>query len=156
MHSFENFNTFLSGDQFGIPEIEDTTSEPMKKKPPGKKPPFISAITTNGKPVSFITFTSHYTYTDQAPSLPELLQLKIPEHIGADYKTFGVILLNDKNGSKVNIIKKACHYDPKDIVITILEEWLTGKGKLCTWKILIETLKDCELNVLAEQMQAKI
>jgi len=69
---------------------------------------------------------------------------------------FGTFLLNDKTGSQVNTIKKACHYDPEEIVTTILEEWLTGKGRPCTWKILIETLRDCDLNGLADQIETEI
>ena len=69
---------------------------------------------------------------------------------------FGTFLLNDKTGSQVNNIKKACHYDPEDIVMTILEEWLTGNGRPCTWRTLIETLRDCDLNGLANQIETEI
>lgn len=68
-------------------------------------------------------------------------------------KMFGTFLLNYKTDSQVNNIKKACHYDPEDIVITILEEWLTGKGRPCTW---IETLRDFDLNGLANQIETEI
>ena len=90
---------------------------------------------------------------DKEPTLPELLQLKIPQHVGANYKMFGTFLLNDVIGSRVNSIERQCLGKPENINITILEEWLTGKGKSCTWQILIETLRDCGLTVLADQVE---
>ena len=94
----------------------------------------------------------HFTI-DKEPSLPELLQLKIPQHVGTEYKTFGIFLLHDKTGSRVNSFKHACLGDPENIVTRILEEWLIGKGKPCTWQILIKTLRDCEFTVLADQIE---
>ena len=79
---------------------------------------------------------------DQVPTLPELLQLKIPQNVSTEYKTFGIFLLHDKTGSRVNNFKQACLGDPENIVTRILEEWLVGKGKPCTWQILIKILRD--------------
>ena len=97
--------------------------------------------------------TSYYFPSDQAPSLPQLLQLKIPQNVGAEYKIFGTFLLNDKTGTEVNSIEEEFRGKPKRIVTKILEEWLTGKGKPCTWQILIKTLRDCEFTVLADQIE---
>ena len=97
--------------------------------------------------------TSYYTLPDEAPSLPELLQLEIPKNVGAEYKIFGIFLLNDKTGAEVNSIEEECRGKPKRIVTKILEEWLTGKGRLCTWQTLVKTLRDCEFNVLADQIK---
>ena len=90
---------------------------------------------------------------DQVPTLPELLQLKIPQHVGTEYKTFGAFLLHDKTGSRVNSFRQACLGDPENITTRILEEWLVGKGKPCTWQILIKTLRDCEFTVLADKIE---
>ena len=90
---------------------------------------------------------------DQVPTLSELLQLKIPQHVGTEYKIFGIFLLHDKTGSRVNGFRQACLGDPENIVTRILEEWLVGKGKPCTWQILIKTLRDCEFTVLADQIE---
>ena len=94
-----------------------------------------------------------YFILDKAPSLPELLQLKIPQNVGTEYKIFGTFLLNDKTGTEVNSIEEECRGKPKRIVTKILEEWLTGKGKPYTWQILIKTLRDCEFTVLADQIE---
>ena len=90
---------------------------------------------------------------DQEPSLPELRRLKIPEHVATVYKTFGILLLHDKTGSRVNSIKEECLGDTENIVTRILEEWLIGKGNPCTWQILIKTLRDCDFTVLADQIE---
>lgn len=94
----------------------------------------------------------YYIPSDQAPTLPELFQLKIPQHVGSMSRMFGTFLLNDKTGSRVNAIVKECVGNPEIIIMRILEEWLTGKGKPCTWQTLINTLRDCEFNYLADQI----
>ena len=66
---------------------------------------------------------------------------------------FGTFLLNDVNGSRVDSIEVECLGKPAKVNTRILQEWLTGKGKPCTWQILIKTLKDCEFTVLADQIE---
>jgi hypothetical protein len=90
---------------------------------------------------------------DPPPSLPELLQLKVHQQVGPHYKIFGTFLLNDKTGSQVDSIKRACLGDPKDIVVSILQEWIAGRGKPLTWGTLIKTLRDCDLNPLADEVE---
>lgn len=103
--------------------------------------------------MTFTHLTVALITSDQVPTLPELLRFKIPQHVHTQYMIFGIFLLNDKTGSLVNSIKKACKNDPEDIIWAILEEWLTGKGKPCTWETLIKTLRDCEITSLADQIQ---
>ena len=99
------------------------------------------------------TLKCNFFVLDEVPTLPELLQLKIPQHVGTEYKAIGIFLLHDKTGSRVNSFKQACLGDPENIVTRILEEWLIGKGKPCTWQMLIKTLRDCEFTVLADQIE---
>ena len=56
------------------------------------------------------------------PTLPQLMRLKIPEKVGAKYRKFGTLLLNDKTGCLVDITEKSCHYQPDDIVTSILRK----------------------------------
>ena len=87
------------------------------------------------------------------PTLPELLRLKVPQQVGANYSTFGIILLNDTVGSRVRSFKQACQGDPEDVMLRILQEWLEGKGLLpVTWQTLVKTLRDIELSTLADQI----
>lgn len=90
----------------------------------------------------------------QLPSVSGLQQL--PIHIGEHWRTFGVLLLNDETGSVVDGIELVCRRKIEDIVKKILDEWMDGNGGDVTWKILLKTLRDCELNVLADKIEGNI
>ena len=93
-------------------------------------------------------------FSGERPTLPELLRLKVHQQVGANYSTFGIILLNDKIGSRVQAIEHNCHWQLGPIVQNILQEWLEGKGLPVTWESLVQTLRDIDLSVLADQIQA--
>ena len=79
------------------------------------------------------------------PTLPELLCLNVHKKVGANYYTFGILLLNDATGSRVDSIKVECLGTPDTIIIKILQEWLQVNGLLpVTWNTLIETLRNTE------------
>ena len=61
---------------------------------------------------------------------PQLMRLKIPEKVGRNYRKFGTLLLNDDIGSLVDIAEKSCHYQPDDIVTSILRKWLQERDLL--------------------------
>jgi hypothetical protein len=86
--------------------------------------------------------------------MPELLRLRVPQQVGANYSTFGILLLNDETGSRVDAIDDECRGKPERITLKILQEWLEGKGLPVTWESLIQTLRDTDLSVLADQIQA--
>ena len=86
------------------------------------------------------------------PTLPELLRLRVPQQVGANYSTFGILLLNDETGSRVRGLKHACLGDPEDVVLRILQEWMEGKGLPLTWESLVKTLRDTGLSTLADQI----
>ena len=87
------------------------------------------------------------------PSLPELLRLKVPQQVGANYSTFGIFLLNDQTGSRVNAIDDEFRGKSDKIILRILQEWLEGKGLPVMWESLVQTLRDIDLSVLADQIQ---
>ena len=87
------------------------------------------------------------------PSLPKLLTFKVPQKVGAHYSDFGIFLLNDEDGSRIRVIEKDCNNKCEDVVRNTLSDWLQGKGKPATWKALIETLRICDLNKLADTIQ---
>ena len=91
----------------------------------------------------------------EKPSLPKCHLLNIPETVGAEYRIFGTILLNDGNGTLVDAIEHDCNYQCHRISSKILQKWILGTGKPLTWRVLVETLRDCKLNVLADQIQTK-
>ena len=81
--------------------------------------------------------------------------LNIPLQIGTKFYQFGLLLLKDSNGTTVDNIIYKHNNDPVQINTEILKEWLNGSGKQpVTWEILIETLDDCNLVTLAEDIKA--
>ena len=62
--------------------------------------------------------------------MPGLFRLDIHQQVSAHYRyyTFGVLLLNDETGNRVNIIEDECHGKPERVVLRILQEWMEGKG----------------------------
>ena len=90
----------------------------------------------------------------QPPSLPELLRLQVPENVGANYITFGIFLLNDKTGSRVDSFQKECRGDANEVMLKILREWIQGKGLPVTWESLVQALRDTKLTSLADQIES--
>ena len=80
--------------------------------------------------------------------------IDIAEKIGADYKCFGQLILNDNDGTKVNNIEVFKRGDPVLIADEILQQWRLGKGKKpVTWQTLVECLRATGLNVLANNIE---
>ena len=90
----------------------------------------------------------------ERPSLPELLRLEVPQQVSRNYSTFGIFLLNDETGSRVDYIEEYCHGNPEKITRKILQEWLEGKGLPVTWKSLVKTLRDSKFSILANEIEA--
>ena len=89
------------------------------------------------------------------PSLPKLLTFKVPQKVGVNFAGFGCLLLNDDDGSIIEAMEYECQGKCERIVQKSLSEWLRGKGKPVTWKVLIDTLRDCELSTLADMIHEK-
>ena len=116
-------------------------------------------------PLFFYYFCIHIlsTESDDKPTLPRLLnfpgksgEINIPERIGTQYKTFGIFLLNDDNGAKVEAIAKE-EGESIQISIKIMSKWLQGEGmQPPTWSTIIEALKMSNLGALAEDIKAVI
>ena len=90
------------------------------------------------------------------PSMPKLLQFNVPTKVGSKYYNFGVILLNDEDGCLLDVIENDCLGKCEHIVRKILFTWIQGTGKPVTWNALIETLRHCNLNKLADQIHTKM
>ena len=93
------------------------------------------------------------------PTLPRLLafpgrneKINIPEWIGAKYLTFGILLLDDKTGRKVNALTKE-YSDATNINLAILMRWLNGEGRAISWEILTQVLIESGLTVLAGKIK---
>ena len=93
----------------------------------------------------------------EQPTLPELLRLKIPLRVGSNYSTFGIFLLDDATGGRIQTLKKQCLGIADDVMLCILQEWLEGKGlKPVSWETLVKTLRDTGLSALADEIQQKL
>ena len=89
------------------------------------------------------------------PTLPELLRLRVPQQISANYSMFGILLLNDETGSRITTIDNDCRGNSEKIMLRILQEWIEGKGLPLTWESLVQTLRDTGLSTLADEIAAK-
>ena len=103
------------------------------------------------------------TGSDHKPTLPLLLrfpgksvEINIVEGIGTTYRTFGIFLLNDESGVKVDSIAKE-ESEVVDLSLKILSKWLQGEGiQPPTWSTLIQVLRQSKLAVLADEIASVI
>jgi hypothetical protein len=89
------------------------------------------------------------------PTLEQLYGLKVPEEVGTNYRKLGTFLLNDESGCKIDVLEHDCFRQAHDVTMKILQNWLAGKGGPPTWQTLVESLRRCELNTLADKIQQK-
>ena len=71
-----------------------------------------------------------------------------------DYETFGMCLLQDENGVRVDLIKKSnIQEGAKGITRALLKEWLTdGPEHTHTYDHLVECLRESGLGTLANDI----
>ena len=83
--------------------------------------------------------------------------LKIIQKIAAgDYETFGMCLLKDRNGEKVELIKKNNRQEGSEgITQAVLKEWLKD-GPERRYGHLIECLRESEQGALADDITERI
>ena len=92
--------------------------------------------------------------TDERPTLPELMELDIPQLVGTNYEKFGTLLLNDDTGIQVESIDAECRGNSEKINTKILREWLKGRGSSVTWNAIVTVLRKCNLTHLADRILA--
>ena len=79
--------------------------------------------------------------------------INIPQEIGMNCSQFGILLLNDPNGTRVYNIERD-YREIEQINTEILREWVTGRGKNpVSWETLIIVLHDIELHILASEIE---
>ena len=77
-------------------------------------------------------------------------RINIPLEISTKYYQFGVLLLKDETGARMEAIIHKHMKDVEQINQEILKQWIAGKGEEpVTWETLVEVLRDVELNDLA-------
>ena len=78
--------------------------------------------------------------------------VRIITRIGREYAQLGIFLLNDEDGAVMTIIKENSRGNVEDINREMLRRWLAGAGADVSWKVLVETLKNFNLRMLAEDI----
>ena len=97
-----------------------------------------------------------YIVSGERPTLPELLDLKVPLRVRDKYQEFGIILLQDNTGDEIAVIENNCRGDAKKITLEILRKWVRGGGMSVTWESLVTALRKCELLLLADQIETAL
>ena len=90
--------------------------------------------------------------SDKNLTLPMLMELGVPEQVGNKYKKFGTLLLNDQRGNRIDNIDKELRGNVEEINTKILQDWLNGKGQSVSWETLLDSLRACNLNELANHI----
>ena len=84
-------------------------------------------------------------------------KVNVVEKIGAKCVEFGVMLLEDDNGSRINAIDKEKRGNVSDVICHIFMLWQQGKGRQpVTWATLITVLRDIGLNALALDIEGNL
>ena len=87
--------------------------------------------------------------------LPNGTSLRIVDEIGTKYEQFGILLLEDESGNRVEIIE---HDELKveKIITQILREWLKGAGLKPAWGTILKVLKRMEMTDLADNIACSL
>ena len=81
-------------------------------------------------------------------------KINIPQEIGTKYNQFGMLLLDDLNGTKVHNLEHEYRENAERINTEIFRQWATGMGKKpVSWETLTEVLRDIELGALASEIK---
>ena len=115
---------------------------------------------THSCPSPFGTGTHTNTGTTKPPTLVELVwfrgqnrRINIAQEISVNYRLFGILLLEDDNGTKTQAITERCRGNLENITMDILQEWVRGKGKQpVIWDTLVDVLRDINLATLAHEI----
>ena len=84
-------------------------------------------------------------------------RINIINRVSPHWSEFAVQLDFDNDGTTMQTIDKVCGPDPEACCKEMMREWLSGKGRQpVTWELLVEILKDCELGVLAKQVEEAV
>ena len=82
-------------------------------------------------------------------------RINIPQEIGVKYYQFGLLLLEDDTGARIQALTHKHMKDAEQINMEVLQQWLAGRGKHpITWKTLTKVLHDIELSTLAGEIEA--
>jgi hypothetical protein len=80
--------------------------------------------------------------------------VNLTEIIGVHYMEFGILLLDDFNGHRMDTIEREYRAHAQSIVVEVLRLWLRGSGRQpVSWATFVDVLHNIELNALAHDIQ---
>ena len=108
-----------------------------------------------------LTYDTFCEQLSERPTLPQLThfsigdnRVSIIEMIGTNYYEFGISLLQDDTGAKMDAIIEYCREDATKINHQVLCKWLEGGGKQpVSWATLATELELCGLTELAKDIR---
>ena len=107
--------------------------------------------------ICFCMCTNLHSYslsvTGERPNMLQLIDIDLPSRVGEKFNVFGTLLLQDEYGNKMENIMEQYWGRPERITMTVLREWLAGKGVEVSWESLIATLRKSKLQLMANQIQ---
>ena len=111
--------------------------------------------------LNYVRMCLSYFHTDSQPTLQWFNGLptkaglvSVRTEIGTKYFDFGVHLLDDTTGSKIQAMEKEFHNNAAEINQRIFMEWLQGSGiRPVSWQTLVGVLRDIQLNTLADKIE---
>ena len=109
-----------------------------------------------------MSFPLCFFHSDSTPTLCQLISFPMPDgkvnlamKIGADYTTFGILLLDDATGDRITAIENEHKCNADRINLRVLQLWVQGKGRQpVTWATLVAVLQDTGLVKLANDIEA--
>ena len=102
--------------------------------------------------------------TGDTPTMPQLMAFPVQGgdsidftlEIGNSYKKFGIFILNDSKGTTMNSLESQHLKNSEEILHDVFSRWLEGKSLQCTWEKLLECLRLCRCNTLADQLEKNL
>ena len=103
---------------------------------------------------------NHHWITDDRPSVLSLKEAKgrdgldVIKTIAANnYRTFGMFLLHDENGQRIDFITRREGNMIESVVEGIVAEWLKQESTPRTYQYLIECLRKSGMGAFAEEFE---
>ena len=81
-------------------------------------------------------------------------RINIAQEIGIKYHDFGLFLLEDDTGARIQSLAHKHMNDAEQINMEVLRHWITGRGRHpVSWKTLTQVLHDIDLRTLAGEIE---
>ena len=82
-------------------------------------------------------------------------KIKIIETVAPKWQQLGDQMEFDERGSQLDLIRSKHPNDPVECCREMFKHWLNGNGvKSCSWRELIELLRDYDFEALAEEVNS--